>query len=116
MFSIDRCALVIVDVQGKLAYLMQHKDQLFQNIQSLIHTAVQLNIPIILTEQAPEKIGKTVPEILDSLNLGCLEVLSNSVMIISVEVIIAPKERMRSIAICLLSSVLEDVASSTTCS
>ena len=63
MFSIKKTLLLVVDVQGKLAYLMHDKDKLFKNIQGLIQAARILEIPVIYTEQVPEKIGKTIPEI-----------------------------------------------------
>ena len=63
MFSPSRAVLVVIDVQGKLAYLMHEKDRLFKQIQALIEAAKILSIPILYTEQAPQKIGETVAEI-----------------------------------------------------
>ena len=63
MFEIKNSVLIVIDVQGKLAYLMHEKDKLFKNIQGLIRAMQYLNIPILYTEQVPEKIGSTVPEI-----------------------------------------------------
>ena len=66
-FSPEKSVLLVVDVQGKLAHLMHEKEKLFHNIQALIRSAEHLAIPIIHTEQAPEKIGETIPEIADLL-------------------------------------------------
>ena len=63
MFSINESLLLVIDVQGNLAYRMHDQTNLFKNIQKLIQGAEILGIPIIYTEQAPEKIGKTVPEV-----------------------------------------------------
>lgn len=63
MFSIDNSILLVIDVQGRLAQRMFEKKKLFKNIQTLIQGARRLDIPILCTEQAPEKIGKTIPEI-----------------------------------------------------
>ncbi len=63
MFTPDKSVLLIIDVQGQLARLMHDKENLFKNLQALIQAAQILEIPIIVTEQAPEKIGATVPEI-----------------------------------------------------
>ena len=63
MFSSDQSLLLIIDVQGKLASLVHDKEKIIKNIQTLIETARVLEIPIILTEQVPEKIGRTIPEI-----------------------------------------------------
>jgi len=63
MFSADNSVLLVIDVQEKLAKHMSEKDSLYKNIQSLIHAAQYLEIPILTTEQVPDKIGKTIPEI-----------------------------------------------------
>ncbi len=63
MFSPEQSVLVVIDVQGKLAHLTYDKDKLFSNIQALIKVAKYLKIPILLTEQMPEKIGATVTEV-----------------------------------------------------
>ncbi|MCA9407134.1 MAG: isochorismatase family protein [Candidatus Omnitrophica bacterium] len=63
MFSIENSLLLVIDIQGNLAYQMFQKESLFKNIQTLIQTADILDIPVLYTEQAPEKIGQTVPEI-----------------------------------------------------
>lgn len=56
-------ALVIVDIQEKLAAVMKERQQVIDNVLHLIETARLLNIPIILNEQYPKGIGHTVPEI-----------------------------------------------------
>lgn len=58
-----KTAIVIIDVQGKLAEIMQDSDRLFKNIEKLIKGAQLLNIPIIWTEQLPEKLGSTTKRI-----------------------------------------------------
>ena len=63
MFSPENAILLVIDIQGKLARLMHQRDQLFRNVSILIQTASILKIPVIVTEQVPEKIGKTVSEI-----------------------------------------------------
>jgi len=63
MFSSENAVLLVIDIQGKLARLMHRRDQLFRNVSILIQTASILEIPVVVTEQVPEKIGKTVPEI-----------------------------------------------------
>ena len=63
MFLPENAVLLIIDVQGRLAHRMYKKDELIQHIAGLIQVAYFLNIPILITEQAPDKIGKTIPEI-----------------------------------------------------
>lgn len=63
MFSADHSLLLVIDVQGKLAQIMHERDRVYRNLIALIKAAKILNVPIIHTEQAPEKIGPTVSEI-----------------------------------------------------
>jgi len=63
MLTIDNTALVVIDVQGKLAQLMVQKETLFANLKRMIQGAQTLEIPILWTEQVPEKLGDTTPEI-----------------------------------------------------
>jgi len=58
-----KTTIVIIDVQGKLAEIMQDRDKLFKNIEILIQGAQLLDIPIIWTEQLPEKLGATTERI-----------------------------------------------------
>ncbi len=63
MFEISKTILLVIDVQGKLASLMYEKEKLFKNLKGIIQAAQILGIPILCTEQVPEKIGKTIAEI-----------------------------------------------------
>ena len=48
-------ALFVIDVQGKLARIMHQADEYVANLKKLIRGAQVLGIPIIWTEQLPEK-------------------------------------------------------------
>ena len=63
MLAVDKCALVVIDIQGKLAQLMHRKESLFENAQKLIKGVQILGIPVIVTEQYPKGLGPTIPEI-----------------------------------------------------
>ncbi len=63
MLAVDKCTLVVIDIQGKLAQLMYQKESLFENARKLIRGAQILEIPIIVTEQYPKGLGPTIPEI-----------------------------------------------------
>jgi len=63
MLNPQDAVLVIIDIQGKLATLMHEREELFKNASRMIRGARALEIPIILTEQNPEGLGPTVPEI-----------------------------------------------------
>lgn len=67
MFSPEESVLLIVDVQGKLAQLMYRKEEMFLNLTRLIQAAQHLNIPVIYTEQVPEKLGPTIPAVAELL-------------------------------------------------
>ncbi|MBN1366877.1 MAG: hydrolase [Dehalococcoidales bacterium] len=61
--SVSNTILIIIDVQEKLWRVMYENEKLSDNLQRLIRGIQILNIPIILTEQYPQGIGPTVPEI-----------------------------------------------------
>ncbi len=63
MLKTDQTVLVVIDVQGKLAQVMHEKEALFANLEKIIKGAQVLGLPLIWTEQAPEKLGPTSPEI-----------------------------------------------------
>lgn len=63
MLDISNIALVIVDVQGKLAQLMDDKSNLFANLQRMVKGAQAIQLPILWVEQLPEKLGPTIPEL-----------------------------------------------------
>ena len=56
-------ALVIIDIQEKLAAVMKYKEQVIDNCLHLIELAKILQIPLLLTEQYPKGLGTTIPEI-----------------------------------------------------
>ena len=62
MLNVDNTVLVVIDVQGKLAEIMYEKEPLFANLERIIKGVQVLNIPIIWTEQVPEKLGPTLPQ------------------------------------------------------
>ncbi len=70
MLSVDECVLVVVDVQGKLAQLMQGREELFKNVGILIKAAKVLGMPILWCQQVPEALGETVEQIKELLE-GC---------------------------------------------
>ena len=67
MLSTDDTALVIIDVQGKLATLMHEREELYRNLQMLIRGARILALPVLWVEQYPEGLGPTIPEVAELL-------------------------------------------------
>ncbi|MBD8511328.1 hydrolase [Photobacterium sp. WH24] len=67
MLDRNKTALVIVDVQGKLASLMSDSDTLYQNLSVMTQGAKALQLPVIWLEQLPDKLGPTIPQIAEHL-------------------------------------------------
>lgn len=59
----DNTALVIIDIQERLASVMKVKETVIQNCLHLIELSKTYSIPIVLTEQYPKGLGQTVEEI-----------------------------------------------------
>ncbi|MEZ8778302.1 hydrolase [Vibrio splendidus] len=68
MLTKQNTGLVVVDVQGKLARLVDESDTLIASCGKLIQGAQVLGLPIIRLEQNPEKLGATVDELNDLLS------------------------------------------------
>jgi len=68
MLDADTSLLVIVDVQGKLAEIMVDRDTMFGNINRLTKSASLLNVPVVVTEQLPDRLGPTHQEIAELLS------------------------------------------------
>jgi nicotinamidase-related amidase len=76
MLTKKNALLMVIDVQGKLANIVQDSERTQLNIKRLIEGAKILDLPVIATEQVPEKIGGTIEQIKDS--LGDLPILSKN--------------------------------------
>ena len=63
MLTTENSALVLVDVQGKLALAMHDKERFFDTIVRLVKGARILQLPILWNEQNPDGLGPTIPEI-----------------------------------------------------
>ncbi len=67
MLSRTDAVLIIIDIQGNLAQAMYEKEILIVNNFRMIQGFKALNIPIMFTEQIPQKLGSTIPVILQEL-------------------------------------------------
>lgn len=63
MLKIDDTAIVIIDVQGKLAKVMHQSKEVLKNIENLIQGAKLLEIPVLWLEQYPKGLGSTNEDI-----------------------------------------------------
>ena len=68
MLSRDHTALVLIDIQGKLASLMHEREALYRQLQILLQGAQILKLPILWLEQYPKGLGPTIPEVADLLS------------------------------------------------
>ena len=55
--------LLVVDIQGKLARLVEGSEALIANTSRLAEGARALGLPVVWLEQNPDKLGATVPEL-----------------------------------------------------
>ena len=59
----SKTALLIIDIQDRLATVMKHKEAVVTNCLHLIELSKMFNMPIVVTEQYPKGLGQTVEEI-----------------------------------------------------
>lgn len=59
----EDAVLLIIDIQDNLAKAMTDKDSVIKNAEILATAAVDMGIPVIITEQYPKGLGHTVEEI-----------------------------------------------------
>src|SRR4249919_3287175 len=56
-------ALLVIDAQVKLLEIVPQRARIVWNIRRLLDAADALRVPISATEQYPEKLSSTVPEL-----------------------------------------------------
>jgi len=71
----DQALLLVIDVQAKLAPAMPHKvyARMLATTAMLVEAARLLDLPVVTTEQYPQGIGRTVPELAAACNAGVIE-------------------------------------------
>ena len=63
MFTVEKACLVVVDVQGKLATIVDNSEEVIQNVAKLVQAVQALEVPILWLEQNPSRLGGTALEI-----------------------------------------------------
>ncbi len=63
MLDSNNCFLVVIDVQGNLAKVVADSELANENVRKLVQGSLELDLPIFLTAQAPDKIGHTTEPI-----------------------------------------------------
>ena len=77
----DKAVLVVIDVQEKLCVAMDETvlQKLVKNIGILLESAIELNIPVLVTEQYVKGLGATVAELKEKAALApCFEKMAFS--------------------------------------
>lgn len=59
----ENTGLILIDVQGKLARIVDESEKLVSNLEKLIRGCQILSVPIIWAEQNPKGLGVTIPEL-----------------------------------------------------
>lgn len=63
----EEAILLVIDIQDRLVPAMKYGEQVIRNTNTIISFAKNLGVPIIVTEQYPKGLGKTVSDL--SINL-----------------------------------------------
>ena len=63
----SKSALVIIDIQERIARVMPQRETVLLNVAKLIHGCQILNVPVFYTEQYPQGLGRTEAELLQLL-------------------------------------------------
>ncbi|EEE35657.1 isochorismatase hydrolase [Rhodobacteraceae bacterium KLH11] len=74
-------ALVIIDMQERLVPAMQAPARTIRNTKTLLASAEAIGVPVVMTEQYPAGLGRTVPElipgngtaVLSKMHFSCME-------------------------------------------
>jgi nicotinamidase-related amidase len=72
LMNAERSALLIVDVQDKLAQHIYDWQSLLQNTLWLVRVARKIGVPVMATEQYPQGLGHTVAELAQELPAGAV--------------------------------------------
>jgi nicotinamidase-related amidase len=64
ILNISHSILLIVDIQDKLAAALEQAPSVIEKAGQLLQAAATLKVPVLITEQAPQKLGETVPQLM----------------------------------------------------
>ncbi|MCH7905752.1 MAG: isochorismatase family protein [Armatimonadetes bacterium] len=71
--KLENSILVVVDMQPKFLDGIHHRDKIVERVKFIIETARLLEVPVIATEQNPDRMGKTdesIAALIDKQALG----------------------------------------------
>ena len=66
----DRAALLVIDLQEAFRKAIPDFDQIAAATATMVRGAIEIGLPIVVTEQYPNGLGATVPEVADHLPGG----------------------------------------------
>jgi nicotinamidase-related amidase len=67
MLNIEDSIFLVVDVQSRFSGMMHEEKALYHSIERLLKAVKILDVPILHTEQAPDKLGPTVTSLAELL-------------------------------------------------
>jgi nicotinamidase-related amidase len=67
LLALDSAVLVVVDLQEAFRPVIHEFEQITSRTSIVLRAAALLNLPVLVTEQSPQKLGPTVAEIRDLL-------------------------------------------------
>lgn len=67
MITVENTMLIVIDIQGNLYESMHEKEFLFNNLAMIVKGAQVMEIPILVTEQIPAKLGPTISQLAELL-------------------------------------------------
>ncbi|MBQ6435846.1 MAG: isochorismatase family protein, partial [Synergistaceae bacterium] len=59
----DSSFLLMVDIQERLIQAMFNKDEIIKNSIRILTAAKEFSLPLMVSEQYPQGIGSTIPEL-----------------------------------------------------
>ena len=68
MLKPETAFLNVIDVQGRLAAIVFETEELHKNVVRLIEGVKLFDMPIVATEQVPDKLGDTSPDVAAALS------------------------------------------------
>lgn len=78
MISPQTTALVVIDVQDNLMPVIHDNDAVAEQIATLVQGANILEVPVVVTEQYPERLGQTISGVASHLSSTAITKLSFS--------------------------------------
>ena len=88
-------ALLIIDMQEKLFAAIHEKETVLKNVVLLVHLAKTFELPILLTEQYPKGLGRTLSSIRELLGSAYRPIEKTSFSCLGNDIFIEEIDRLR---------------------